>query len=129
MTGSARKKIGDLGEDFAARHLEHAGYEVIARNSRTRSGEIDIVAAGDDCLVFCEVKTRIARTLAGAASPVLAIGPEKQHKLRRLAAEWLARNGGSLPRRRQDVRFDAIGVAVTASGGLVALEHLEDAFR
>jgi putative endonuclease len=128
MTGGRRKQLGDLGEELAARHLERAGYEVLARNARTRSGELDIIAANATCLVFCEVKTRVARSVSGTASPLLAIGPEKQRRLRLLAREWLPlhahRHG-----RRPDVRFDAIGVAVTSSGRLMALEHLEDAFR
>jgi putative endonuclease len=53
---SAKQK-GDKGEEQAARHLETAGYEIIARNWRTRQGEIDIVAAKDGFLVFAEVKT------------------------------------------------------------------------
>jgi putative endonuclease len=51
------KQKGDRGEEQAVRHLETAGYGIIARNWRTRRGEIDIIAAKGDFLVFAEVKT------------------------------------------------------------------------
>ena len=56
-----------------------------------RLGEIDVVARRDGCLVFCEVKTRRAGTVAGPDGPLDAIGPAKRRRLRRLAAEWLPR--------------------------------------
>ena len=58
------------GERLAAKHLEARGCEVIARNFRTRFGELDLVARDERFLVFCEVKTRIARGAAGRANPL-----------------------------------------------------------
>ena len=55
-----RKPLGRLGEDLAARHLEQAGWQIVARNWRTRRGEIDIVARDGEWLVFVEVRTRRA---------------------------------------------------------------------
>ena len=52
-----RRALGALGERLAAEHLERAGYRIVERNYRTRYGELDIVASGERCLVFCEVKT------------------------------------------------------------------------
>ena len=34
------------------------GYTILERNFRRSSGEIDIIAQKDDCLVFTEVKLR-----------------------------------------------------------------------
>ena len=54
-----RKRIGDIGEDVAARYLMENGYLICERNFRLRFGEIDIVAMDEDgCTVFVEVKTR-----------------------------------------------------------------------
>ena len=39
-----RRALGALGERLAAEHLARAGYVVLARNYRTRFGEIDIIA-------------------------------------------------------------------------------------
>jgi putative endonuclease len=125
-----RRTLGARGEDLAARHLEARGLEVVERNYRTRYGELDIVARDPRSLVFCEVKTRIARdgTPAGdVLGPFAAIGACKQRQVRAMAREWLA--GGRLEGRRPpEMRFDAIGISFDAAGQLLALEHLEAAF-
>ena len=58
-TSDPRRRLGDLGERLARDHLRRAGYEVLDTNFRTRQGELDIVAADFETLVFCEVKTRV----------------------------------------------------------------------
>jgi len=126
MSPDPRRTRGELGERIAAEHLEHRGYEIVARNARTRHGELDLIAADDRALVFCEVKTRVVGGAHGPTSPLEAIGPDKRRRLRALACEWLA----TTPDRpwRVDLRFDAIGVTLSAGGDLLALEHLEAAF-
>jgi putative endonuclease len=53
-----RQDIGRYGEDRAAIYLQDHGYEIIERNWRSRSGEIDLIARHKDRFVFVEVKTR-----------------------------------------------------------------------
>ncbi len=53
-----RKKLGQLGEDLAAKFLQANGYKIIERNFRSKVGEIDIVAEEDGWLVLVEVKCR-----------------------------------------------------------------------
>ena len=127
-TGNSRIRLGAHGERLAREHLERAGYEVLECNARCgRLGELDVVVRDRRCLVFCEVKTRVAGTRAGPAGPLDAIGPNKRRRLRRLAAEWL-RTRQQEAERPAWIRFDAIGVTVDRSGALLALEHVEDAF-
>src|SRR5215207_2754621 len=122
-----RRTLGALGERLAAEHLCSAGYRIVERNFRTRYGELDIVAAGDRCLVFCEVKTRVCGR--GGPSPFDSIGTVKRSRVRQMAAQWLVERRRELDEPAQpDLRFDAIGVSLTASGRLLALDHLEDAF-
>src|SRR4051812_18828771 len=90
MATDGRRDRGALGERIAAEHLEHRGYEIVARNARTRRGELDLIAADDRALIFCEVKTRVAGGFTGPSGPLDAIGPEKRRRLRLLACEWLA---------------------------------------
>jgi putative endonuclease len=126
--GDSRTRLGAHGERLAVAHLERAGYRMLERNARCgRIGELDVVARDDRCLVFCEVKTRIAGTTAGPAGPLDAIGPRKRLRLRRLAAEWL-RTRPREPDSPAAIRFDAIGVTVDRRGALLALDHVEDAF-
>ena len=51
------QRIGKWGEDAVAAYLTGRGYEILARNSRTPYGEIDIVAKQADMIIFVEVKT------------------------------------------------------------------------
>jgi len=122
ISADPRRRLGQFGEDLAAQHLERLGYEIVARNHRTRHGELDIVAADAATLVFVEVKTR----RAGPGAPFDALDDRKRGQVRRMAAEYLA-CVSSRPRGRE-LRFDAIGVTIDARGALVALEHLEGAF-
>jgi putative endonuclease len=123
-----RRRHGQLGEQIAAEHLLHRGYSIVARNFRTRYGELDLVAADDRAIVFCEVKTRLAGTRAGPDGPFDAIGPRKRDRLRRMATQWLADTSTDTRPRPPGLRFDAIGVVLTPAGQLLALEHLENAF-
>jgi putative endonuclease len=122
MSNDLRHRLGRLGERLAAEHLERRGLDIVARNHRTRWGEIDLIAADAQRLVFCEVKTR----RVGAASPFDGLRDDQCRRLRRLAAAWLQETPGRP--RRSELRFDAIGVTIDARGRLVALEHLENAF-
>jgi putative endonuclease len=126
MSTDSRRDRGALGERIAAEHLERRGYRIVARNYRTRHGELDLVAADARALVFCEVKTRVTGGRSGPASALEAIGPNKRRQVRALATQWLATT--TERPHRSDVRFDAIGVTLTAGGELLALEHLEGAF-
>src|SRR5213595_1219128 len=124
----SRRTLGELGERIASQHLERAGYTILATNFRTRFGELDLVAADQRCLVFCEVKTRIAGTRRGPAGPLDAIGPRKRAQVRAMAREWLAHSDPSSRAHRPELRFDAIGVLMSRNGRLVSLDHLENAF-
>ena len=53
-----RARPGEAGESLACRHLEQQGYEILARNYRCRTGEVDVVARDGDVTVFVEVKER-----------------------------------------------------------------------
>lgn len=118
----ARRALAVAGEELAVAHLERLGFTVVARNHRTRFGELDVVCADARTLVFCEVKTR----RAGGTSPWTGLHAKKRAQVRRMAAAYLA-EVADRP-RRADVRFDAIGVVIDARGRLVALDHLEGAF-
>jgi putative endonuclease len=121
VSNDPRHHLGRLGERLAAEHLERRGFAIVARNHRTRFGEIDLVACDGRTLVFCEVKTR-----RGRGDPWDALHPAKRAQVRRMARAYLA-EAGDRP-RVPHLRFDAIGVAIDARGRLTRLEHLEDAF-
>ena len=126
-----RSGTGRTGERAAARHLERNGYRVLDRNYRTREGELDLVAAKGDTLVFCEVKTLVARPgrATGPAYPLEAIRATKRTRIRRLARSWLAeRSATGRGSGCRSARFDAIGVLLSPRGRLLQIEHVESAF-
>lgn len=123
MSDDLRHRLGRAGEEVAAAHLVRRGYEIVARNHRTRFGELDVVAFDGETLVFCEVKTRRA---GPGASPWDALGPSKQKRVRTMAAAWLAET--TERPYSAELRFDAIGVMFDARGALVGLDHVEGAF-
>jgi putative endonuclease len=77
-----RQQLGRTGEQLAAAHLERLGYAIVARNHRTRFGELDLVAADAETLVFVEVKTR----RAGPGRPWDNLHERKRAQVRAMAA-------------------------------------------
>ncbi len=93
----ARRVFGDAGERVAELVLRERGWRILARNARTRFGEIDLVCHDGRGYVFVEVKTRREGALVPA---VEAVTGRKHHRLRGLAEAWLAQRGcGAAPWR------------------------------
>ena len=84
---SAGSLRGAEGERAAAEFLKAQGYRILARNYRTRWGEIDLIAEDGRTLVFVEVKARRDDRFGG---PGAAITPAKQARIARLAQQYLA---------------------------------------
>jgi putative endonuclease len=124
MSADPRQHLGRTGEDLALAHLERLGFELVARNHRTRWGEIDLIVHDGTALVFVEVKTR--RASGSGRSPWEALHERKRAQVRRMAAAYLA-EVQDRP-RATELRFDAIGVVIDPGGRLVRLDHLEAAF-
>lgn len=114
--------LGAAGEAAAAAWLAQQGYQLLARNVRTRYGEIDLVVRSGAVVVFVEVKSR---TGARFGHPSEAISPRKRHRLLRLAAAYL--QGAGLD--GCEVRFDAIAVRLGRDGHVFGIEHIPDAFQ
>lgn len=53
-----RRIFGDNAEALAARYLEAKGMRMLARQFRTRYGEIDLIAEDGGEIIFVEVKAR-----------------------------------------------------------------------
>ena len=113
---------------MAGEHLVARGYAIVDRNFRTSHGEIDLVAANERFLVFCEVKSRIVEGPSAAYVPLASVGRSKRRRVREMAGRWLAERAAPGGRRPPEIRFDAIGITLGGDGGLLALDHVEDAF-
>ncbi|HWC01210.1 MAG TPA: YraN family protein [Methylomirabilota bacterium] len=118
---ASTRSLGRAGEAAAARFLERRGFVILARNLRSRLGEIDLVARDGGTLVFVEVKAR--RGLPGDP-PQAAVDARKRARISRLALGYLsARRLGE-----RSCRFDVIGVSLDDGGGVTAVRHLKHAF-
>jgi len=122
----ARQRTGQIAEEIAARRLAAAGWEILARNARTRHGELDLVGRDGPTLVFVEVKAGRENAAFGPERPILAVDSRKQRRVRRLASAWMAAHR-DLP-RYAEIRFDAIGVTLDRRDRVVDFEHIEAAF-
>lgn len=112
----AKDAVGRYGENVAATYLTRAGWEVVDRNWRGPSGELDIVAMDGAELVVVEVKTRSGD---GFGHPAEAVTPAKLARLRRLAAQWLDAHD----LHPVGIRIDVIAVR-TSRQGAARVEHL-----
>lgn len=101
-TSHARRRAGagSRCEDAAAHFLESKGLTIVARNFRTRRGEIDLIARDGEMLVFVEVRLRTSAIFGGAAASITAA---KCARLVAAAGAYLTRLG-----REPPCRFDAI---------------------
>ncbi len=119
--GILNKLLGNRGERAAAKYLKRQGFRILARQSRSRIGEIDLIALDGDTIVFIEVKTRSSHA---AGHPSEAVTPAKQKQLTRAALVWLKH------RRLLDQRgrFDVIAITWGDSGPPV-IEHYRNAFE
>jgi putative endonuclease len=121
-----RRALGDRAEEICRLNLERRGWRVLDRNWRVRMGEIDIVAMDGATLVVVEVKAHRSGNRAGPVSPVLAVGLQKQRRLRKLASAWLMiRCRG---RSFDQLRFDVVGITFAPDDSIARYEHVENAF-
>jgi putative endonuclease len=111
-----RRALGLAGERAAEIELARSGLHVIARNQRTRFGEIDLVCRDRNGYVFVEVKTRRAGSFVAAAE---AVDRRKLGRLARLAAGWLAMRG------ERDARWRVVIAALTVGVDGTRVELIE----
>ncbi len=108
---------GRAGEDEACAFLEASGWTVVARNFRTRTGELDAVALRGGELAFVEVKVVDAY---GPESLEWTIGARKRRRIAETAQYFLACN------RQYECMKSRFDVVLVREGR--ACVHLERAF-
>lgn len=115
--------LGRRGERHAARYLRRKGYKIVARGTRSRRGELDLVAVDGRTVVFVEVKTR---RHAGDESPAIAVGEEKQRRIARAALIFLKSHG----LLENAARFDVVAIIWPRDARWpTCVEHFVNAFE
>ncbi|MDR1868827.1 MAG: YraN family protein [Treponema sp.] len=108
--------LGKKGEEQAVEALKAAGMEIIARNFRSKYGEIDIIALGGETIVFVEVK---AWSVYGMEDLQYGIDIKKQQKIIKTAKFFLSENRKY---SKMAIRFDVVFVKNNS------ITHLASAF-
>ena len=122
-TKNGAARIGEWGEEQAAKFLQQNGCKILERRARpSRRGELDIVATSGETLVFVEVKTRRNEDYG---SPRSSVGNEKRRNLNRAAVRWLRR--ARWP--KLVCRFDIVEVVGSPESKTPpVIRHIEGAF-
>lgn len=114
-------RTGERGETLAYWFLRQAGYTIVARDRRTRAGEVDLVGWDGPVLAFVEVKTR---TTDAAGPPEVAVTRQQQKRIVRSAYEHMRK----MKRRPASYRFDTVSVSWDEQAGY-HVRLIKDAFR
>ncbi len=110
------ERSGRQAETAAGLWLRLKGYRILDRRARTPQGELDLVAAKGNMLVFVEVKSRQTFEVA-----LNAVTPETRTRIQQAARLWVSRK----PKLRDWLwRFD---IVLLAPGRLP--RHMPDAWR
>jgi len=111
-----KQSLGKKGEEQAAAALEAAGLEIITKNYRSKTGEIDIIAMEGETIIFAEVKTWSS---FGIEDLRYSIDIKKQEKIIKTAKFFLLENRKY---SNMTIRFDVIFVKNNS------INHLASAF-
>ncbi len=111
---------GAAGERAAEAHLRKLGWKFLARNYRSKRGEIDLVFQEGDCLAFVEVKTRAP---GGWSRPAAAVDARKRRLLSQTALDYLQ----AIRNPAIKIRFDIVEVLMDGEQ-VVEIRHLPNTF-
>ncbi|WP_340393974.1 YraN family protein [Paenibacillus sp. FSL E2-0177] len=117
-----RKEKGAAAENGAVQYLSSSGYMILERNWRCRTGELDIIAEREYCIVVVEVRSRSGELLQG--TPEESVNARKINQVRSTTQVYLHMKG--YEERR--VSFDVISVLLNDDLSLASLSHIREAF-
>lgn len=99
-----KRQLGADYEHLAAEYLQALGYEILERNFRCRSGEIDLIAREGEYLCFVEVKYRAGNA---CGSPLEAVGYRKQMQILKVARYYMMKESMMMD---TPCRFDVVAI-------------------
>lgn len=118
---SQNREKGQFGEDTAANFLEEEkGFDILARNFRSKIGEIDIVARDKNTLVFVEVK---AKDGVSQGTPEEMVNTKKQKQLVRAALSYILEEElGDI-----DWRIDVVAIEFSPDNEVKRINYIKNA--
>ena len=116
-----RKRLGKKGERIAAGYLKKKGLRILEKNYSCEVGEVDLIAAQGDEIIFVEVKTRSSIEFGW---PEDAVDKKKQKRIHRTAHYYL----GHFSMPEPSIRFDIISILENPDTGKYDISHIVNAF-
>ena len=117
------KRLGQWGEEIAAKYLIDRGYKILDRNYRNAIGEIDIIGKKEGTLIFVEVKTRDS-IHADYFLPEQSITPKKQAKLRALCEIYINKHKY---KDDQEWQIDVMSISIDKASKRARINHIQNA--
>lgn len=102
MKNLSTSEKGQIGEEYAVKHIKRMGYKISQRNMRNKYSEIDIIAENKEYIIFVEVKTRTGEF---DLRPSFAVDRIKQQKIISAAFGYIKSN-----KIKKQPRFDVAEV-------------------
>lgn len=123
------KKVGDLGEQIAARYLHENGFTVLETNYWRKWGELDIVGKKNEIVHFVEVKTVSYETrdeLAYAVThetwrPEEQVHQFKLHQIHKALETWIMDHN-----YEGEWQIDVIAVRIVPRETYATVKHIEN---
>ncbi|MHB9139969.1 MAG: YraN family protein [Victivallaceae bacterium] len=103
---AAHLRLGRRGENLACSLLRSKNIEILCRNYKVKSGEIDIVARDGGVIAFVEVKTRRSATLS---RPARSLTEKQKKRIYRAGMHYLKEIGSP----KVVYRFDLIEIILS----------------
>jgi len=97
----SRVTLGKKGESLAVAYLKKIGYSILAKNYKTKLGEIDIIGKDKKYICFIEVRSV---TNSDYILPEFTINRKKQHQITKVALSYIKRYN----LLNKNARFDVV---------------------
>ncbi len=123
MNNNLASILATKGELLAAEYLINQGFYIVSKNFRCSFGEIDLIAADENHLIFVEVKTRTHKNLTFALNNITL---SKRTKITKAAEYFLSLHPEF---SAQECRFDIIIIIYSLQKANYNIHHLANAFN
>lgn len=117
---ASTRSIGKEAEILAEKYFKERDYEILAKNFRAKTGEIDLVVKKGEILIFVEIKSELAYK---GFFPEERVDLKKQERIKRTAEIFLLKNFQKLSKIKE-IRFDVLVVNLERG----EIRHYERAF-
>lgn len=112
--------FGRLGEDVAAGFYRKAGFKILLRNFRVKSGELDLICQKGNFIVFVEVKALVS---SEGFFPEMHFTKEKVKRLKKAIEIFLIENS---EKEKLTQQLDLLTVDFSPEGKVLEIRRYEN---